>query len=135
MWKHLRTRRTARYAPEGIKTIRIKWVYEWVGCQIYRKKHYVTLESPYWESSGIAWGDHIDNGELVRTVTYCIIVESFVNKMSHPMCLFPFTNTVFVRGIHNCQHYQKRTQSTLFCDPPPSRTKAYFEKLIFNYPV
>ena len=34
--------------------------------------------------------------------------------------------------VHNCQHNQKHTQSTLFCDPlPPSLPKEYFENVDF----
>ena len=47
-----------------------------------------------------------------------------VTKMYGPM--------LFALGVvQNCQHYQKRTQSTLICDPPASLPKEYFENVDF----
>ena len=42
----------------------------------------------------------------------------------------------YIEPLHNYQHYQKRTQSTLFCDPlPPSLLKEYFENVDFCDPL
>ena len=51
-----------------------------------------------------------------------------VTKMYGPM--------LFALGVvQNCQHYQKRTQSTLICDPLPPFQKSTLKMLIFNDPV
>ena len=33
--------------------------------------------------------------------------------------------------VHNCEHYQKHTQSSLFCDPSLPPSQEYFENLDF----
>ena len=51
-------------------------------------------------------------------------------------CVSPYIEPLDLGVVHNYQHYQKRTQSTLLCDSlPPSLLKEYFENVDFCDPL
>ena len=73
----------------------------------------------------------------VHALLCCILHATDIRTLMfvhHGFACSAYVPHYVVTGVdQNCQHYQERTQSTLFCDPLPPYQE-YFENVDFETP-